>query len=104
MTRSRDPLRHGNIRLVGDDDTSFARNLRRCMEIKGWKPADLARHMGVGNPTVSRWLNSERKLSAQDLLALSAVLGVRPETLFGSSFEPPPPAPPAPRRGRPKSS
>lgn len=104
LSGSHQSLPRGNIRLVADDDTTFSKNLERCMRNKGWKPADLARHMGVGNPTVSRWLNSRRKLSAQDLLALSAVLGVEPETLFGSSFEPPAPAPPKPRRGRPPKS
>lgn len=48
-------------------------------------PADFARGMGVEAYVVSKWLNGKVKMSIEDLLATSKLLGVTVDYLLGSS-------------------
>ncbi len=44
--------------------------LKTIQAAKGWKQGELARHFGVGQPTVNRWLNGKAKPSGEHWTAI----------------------------------
>lgn len=58
------------------------RTLRALLRARGWRPAELARRVGVSRQAVSLWLKREHaRLRGDHLLKAAEVLGVRAEHL-----------------------
>lgn len=82
-----------------------ADELRDTLKAIGWKGSDLARKVGVGTSTVSRWLNGEPvPLWLDSYLAAMGEIARLHRTFILPSKPTGPPAParenPAPLRGR----
>jgi len=61
---------------------TFIAWLETQMSIRGWKPADLAHHAGIGNATLSRILNGTRKAGTDVCLGIAKALNYPPELVF----------------------
>lgn len=62
--------------------STLAQRLQQALDLKGAKPADLARACKVKAPSVTAWFNGETKqLKAGSLLLAAEFLGVRAEWL-----------------------
>lgn len=82
-----------------------ADELRESLKAIGWKGSDLARKVGVGTSTVSRWLNGEPvPLWVDSYLAAMGEIARLHQTFILPTKQPAPPAPAressAPLRGR----
>jgi transcriptional regulator with XRE-family HTH domain len=62
---------------------TFSRCLNRAMEEKGWTQKDLARHSGLSQPSISRYINGTTEPKLTDLGLLAQCLGVSMDTLAG---------------------
>jgi len=56
--------------------------IRAQLDERGWRPADLARHAGLTNATLSRILNGTRQAGPEVCTAIANALGVPPEYVF----------------------
>jgi transcriptional regulator with XRE-family HTH domain len=80
---------------------TFAENIGSYMKAIGLNQAELARRIGVGSPTLTRYVKGERLPPGPLLVALSEVLGVAPKALLGSNAIELPEVGDPPRVGRP---
>jgi transcriptional regulator with XRE-family HTH domain len=56
--------------------------IRRQMDRRDWKAADLSRHMGVGSGRISEWLNRQRRPSPESCIKLADVFGADPDDVL----------------------
>jgi transcriptional regulator with XRE-family HTH domain len=62
---------------------TFSRALNRAMEEKGWNQKDLARHSGLSQPSISRYINGSTEPKLSDLGLLAQCLGISLDALAG---------------------
>ena len=62
-------------------DPILAGNIRRLLEMKGMRPADLARQLGITSQSVSQWLLLQSAPDRRRLAEIAVILGVSVETL-----------------------
>ena len=66
-------------REPGEDLSTW---IRRQMDRRGWKAADLSRQMGVGSGRISEWLNRQRRPSPESCIKLADVFGADPDDVL----------------------
>ena len=67
---------------------SLARRIRETMQQRGLSGAELARRLGVSQPTIHAWVNGAHGLRRQNIRRLAVELGVDPAWLeFGAERE-----------------
>ena len=67
---------------------AVAQRIRETMQRRGLSGAELARRLGVSQPTIHAWVNGAHGLRRQNIRRLAAELGVDPAWLeFGADRE-----------------
>ena len=67
---------------ISDVATSLSERIRRAMERKGMRPAELARRVGISRASVSDWMSGKTKsLDGENLLRAAEALSVSPRWL-----------------------
>ena len=61
---------------------TFAENLRKLREERGFSQKELGKRMFVNHSTIARWENASRLPDAAMIVRLSKCLGVDANTLF----------------------
>ena len=61
---------------VSEKREIIIKKIKKAIADKGWKPVDLARHLGIYKSTVSKWLNGKRKLTFDNLHNIEEALGI----------------------------
>ena len=78
----------GHVWANGAIREGLARRIRETMKHRGLSGADLARRLGVSQPTVHAWINAGHGLRRQNIRRLAAELAVDPAWLeFGADRE-----------------
>lgn len=65
-----------------EDMNPFYRVVDTLCAKKGISHRELAEHIGVGEVTLSRYLNGERKVQLSPFMSMCKVLDINPESLF----------------------
>ena len=65
-----------------EDMNAFYRVVDTLCAKKGISHRELAEKIGVGDVTLSRYLNGERKVQLSPFMGMCEVLGISPESLF----------------------
>lgn len=72
---------------------TWNKKITQAREARGIKKSELARMVGVSAPTVTDWESGEiKKIDGENLLKLSAALGVTADWLLNGSVKSQPPA------------
>lgn len=66
----------------------IGKRIRELREMLGLSQQDLARRLGTSRPAISQIENGERKVSADELITLSAILNISVENLMDLKKEP----------------
>lgn len=61
---------------------SIAEQIKFYMDIKGMTQQEVARKIGVGQNTISRWINNVCEPGASDIYLLAALFDCSPNDLF----------------------
>lgn len=66
----------------GWDGAKFALWMNGQLRRRDWKPADLAKRLGMPSGTISRWLSGRRQPSTGSCDHIADVLGADPDTVL----------------------
>lgn len=67
---------------MGVDGNNFSIWLEEQLELRGWRPSDLATAAGLSNATISRVLNGDRRAGPEVATAIAKALSLPPEFVF----------------------
>lgn len=78
--------RHFNRSPITSEARQAQQNLSRIWRIyrseHGWRQADLAQALGIGQAAVSQYLSGELSLNSEIILRLAGVFGVNPNEIW----------------------
>jgi transcriptional regulator with XRE-family HTH domain len=65
----------------------FPKWLQKQLDIREWRPTDLARKANVSDAAVSRVLKSERQADLETLMGFASALGISPMHILMEAFD-----------------
>lgn len=68
---------------AAERDETFGTNLRRALALKGLRPAQLARSLGLSGSAVNQWLHGRTVPGTRRLAEIAAFVGVQASDLMG---------------------
>jgi len=75
---------HRGVSMSDAKLRQLADNIRRYITASTYRPAEIARTLGVDKSAISRWMSGERTPTAQNLIELADLLQIEVTDLWGS--------------------